>query len=57
MTYYNLCRQYAEEFLDNCGDPQELIQKLVSVVNSKSPYDEWDAPICEQDRKSLGLED
>ena len=45
MTYYELCRQYAQEFLDKAGEPDELIHQLISVSNTKHPDDEWDAPI------------
>ena len=45
MTYYELCRQYVQEFLDKTGEPNELIYQLMSVINVKHPNDEWDALI------------
>ena len=48
VTYHDLCRKYAQEFLDGSGDPSELIYNLNEVSLAKRTDDEWDAPVIKQ---------
>lgn len=55
MTYYQLCQQLAQRFLDDAQTPEMLLSKLTEVTVTKSQQDEWDAEIQNQHMHLLYL--